>query len=211
MRVVAISDLHGHLPTKLPSGDILIVAGDICPTSDHSPPYQLAWLERSFLPWLRWKPFKHKVFIAGNHDFAFQLHRFHVPTDLCRFYLQDNEMNLGGLRVYGTPWQPVFHDWAFNATEGELEKIWAKIPDGIDILVVHGPPRGAGDLTLEGIRTGSPSLHKRIFEVRPKLVVTGHIHEDAGLHFIQDIPVINASYLDRAYQPTNPVQVFELT
>jgi hypothetical protein len=32
-----------------------------------------------------------------------------------RRYLQDAGLELFGLRIWGTPWQPWFYDWAFNA------------------------------------------------------------------------------------------------
>ena len=48
-----------------------------------------------------------------------------------------------GLRIYGSPWQPEFCDWAFNESRGEpLRRRWAQIPSDIDILMTHGPPAG---------------------------------------------------------------------
>ena len=51
--------------------------------------------------------------------------------------------------------QPEFCDWAFNLRRGEqcLEK-WDLIPEGIDILITHGPPIGHGDLCSSNIRAG---------------------------------------------------------
>ena len=44
---------------------------------------------------------------------------------------------------------PEFCDWAFMKARGEpIQEIWNKIPDGIDILVTHGPPLGRNDETL---------------------------------------------------------------
>ena len=41
------------------------------------------------------------------------------------------------------PRQPEFGDWAFNLPRGEkcLEK-WDLIPEGVDVLITHGPPIG---------------------------------------------------------------------
>jgi len=65
------------------------------------------------------------------------------------------------LYIYGSPWQPVFHYWAFNlidtAEEAELtgkpdeltmEDIAEAIPNGTDILLTHGPPFGCGKVEL---------------------------------------------------------------
>ncbi|KAG4078701.1 hypothetical protein HA402_015291 [Bradysia odoriphaga] len=64
-------------------------------------------------------------------------------------YLEDESIELFGLKIYGTPWQPEFCNWAFNVPRGEqcLAK-WNQIPDGIDILITHTPPVGHGDLCL---------------------------------------------------------------
>jgi len=45
--------------------------------------------------------------------------------------------------------QPWFYGWGFNLPRGQalLEK-WNLIPDGIDILITHGPPLGKKILVL---------------------------------------------------------------
>jgi Icc-related predicted phosphoesterase len=214
MNIVAVSDLHGQLPATLPECDLLAVAGDICPTSNHDPRYQVEWLRGIFTPWIKEQPAKHKVLIAGNHDFIFAGNRRLVPGDLGCIYLEDSGVELDGLKVWGSPWQPVFHDWAFNACEETLKAKWALIPDDTDLLVLHGPPRGYGDLVPprriaeaheelrpEGIRTGSPSLLQRIKQVKPRAAVFGHIHEGHGIYDLDGIILANVSMVDGHYRP----------
>ena len=94
-------------------------------------------------------------------------------------YLQDSGTRLYGIKIYGTPWQPKFCDWAFNLKRGqELMQKWDMIPDDTDILITHTPPVGYGDLCASGVRAGCvdllTSVQKRI---RPKYHIYGHIHE----------------------------------
>lgn len=175
-RVVAIADTHGeHARLTLPEGDVLIHAGDL---SLRGTLPQLEQVAR----WLRAQPHPHKVIIAGNHDFAFQRERaaaralFHGLT-----YLEDDEVTVAGLRLWGSPWQPWFHDWAFNLHRGaEIDAKWKLIPEGIDVLITHGPPEGFGDLVHDGERVGCADLLRHVSRVRPKLHLFGHIHEDRG-------------------------------
>ena len=113
-----------------------------------------------------------------------------------------------GLKVYGSPWQPRYLDWAFNADEPELAGRWgggAAIPEGTDVLLLHGPPRGYADFSpVDGVHTGSPSLLRRIEEVRPRLAVAGHIHSGYGVHRIGETVFVSASHVDDAYRPVNP-------
>lgn len=84
-----------------------------------------------------------------------------------------------GLKIYGSPWQPEFLGWAFNIPRGvECLKKWEQIPDNVDILITHTPPLGHGDLACSGIRTGCVELLTSIQErIKPKYHVFGHIHE----------------------------------
>jgi hypothetical protein len=212
MRIVAVSDLHGFLP-PIPPCDLLLLAGDVTPVRDHRLPYQAEWLNTEFRAWLAAVPATPTTMRAGNHDFIFQQAPERVPRDLPWTYLQDCGTTFEGLRLWGTPWQPWFHDWAFNLHEPELAPKWALIPPGTDILVLHGPPFGLGDGVPErdGIRRcGSPSLLARIEAIRPRLVVYGHIHPGAGVYPLHGTTLANVSLLDDGYDLVNEPAVFHL-
>src|SRR4051794_3288319 len=99
-------------------------------------------------------------------------------------YLEDAATTIEGLVFYGSPWQPRFAFWAFGAARGaELAAKWRKMPDGVDVLVTHGPPRGFGDrVRIFGLerRVGDADLLSRVRDVRPRLHMFGHIHQDPG-------------------------------
>jgi predicted phosphodiesterase len=215
--VVAASDLHGHLP-DVPACDLLLLAGDLCPVTDHSSATQAQFLAGPFKDWLESVPAKHVVGIAGNHDFIFERDPDLIPRGLRWTYLQDAGAVVGGFKIYGTPWQPWFYDWAFNLrTEDEMAAKWAKIPNGTDILVCHGPPHGYGDQTIRGDHTGSTTLLERIRAVRPRLVVFGHIHEGRGRWTLpaerpgeRDVVLANVSLVDVRYRLAHEPMTFEL-
>lgn len=201
-RIVAVSDLHGVLP-EIPACDLLLIAGDVCPTSNHDVHFQAHWLDTEFRAWLASVPARQKVLAAGNHDFVFEQRPELIPADLPAVYLQDAELKWEGLRIWGTPWQPWFFDWAFNLREPELAVKWQLIPKGIDIIVVHGPPQGHGDAVprKSGVdHTGSPSLLERIKKIKPRLVVFGHIHEGRGQWQVGPSLLANVTILDEKYQ-----------
>jgi Icc-related predicted phosphoesterase len=213
MLIAAVSDLHGNLP-EVPKCDLLLLAGDLCPLRDHRPEAQARWLDTAFRGWLEKVPARRIVGVCGNHDFVYEKLPEAVPGDLPWSYLQDSGIDWEGVRIWGSPWQPWFHDWAFNLREDELERVWAKIPEGADILVLHGPPYGYGDGVPRGgtvEHTGSPSLTERIRQVRPKLVVFGHIHEGRGVYQLGPTVLANVSLLDAAYRPVHPVWTHELS
>lgn len=177
MRIVAVADTHlFHGDLDVPDGDVFVHAGDMCRGGD------LDELDRN-AEWIAGLPHRHKVIVAGNHDWAF-VHE--SPAARLAFasmtYLQDAEVTLDGLRFYGSPWQPEFHNWAFNLPRGPaIAAVWAKIPQGIDVLVTHSPPMGIGDRSPVGGRTGCADLLARISVVQPRLHLFGHIHQDGGL------------------------------
>jgi len=202
LKIVAISDTHGTLP-DIPPCDLLLIAGDICPVSNHALDFQAQWLDTTFRSWLKSVPAAQSIYIAGNHDFIFEQAPFLVPANLPGIYLQDSACEYRGLKIWGTPWQPWFFDWAFNLREPELETRWALIPSDTDILVVHGPPHGHGDAvpSRHGVRyTGSPSLLARIEDIQPKLVVFGHIHEGRGHWQLGKTTLANVTILDEKYR-----------
>jgi len=175
-RIVAIADTHNrHAQLELPDGDVLIHAGDM---TGRGTPREL----EQVADWLRAQPHRHKVVIAGNHDFALQ----RQPAEARALFhglhfLEDSEVTVEGLRIWGSPWQPWFHDWAFNLRRGpEIDAKWQLIPEGVEVLVTHGPPHGYGDIVYRGERVGCEDLTRQLDRVRPRLHLFGHIHEDKG-------------------------------
>jgi Icc-related predicted phosphoesterase len=207
MKVCAISDLHGLLP-EVPDCDLLLIAGDVCPIRNHELSYQRAWLDHDFRAWLDRLRLP-VVGVWGNHDLIGELAPDLVPR-LPWTLLQDSAALIDGWKVYGSPWQLRFFDWAFNLDEPDLARHWARIPDDSDILVLHGPPYGYGDLTDRGERVGSPSLRKRIFEVKPALAVFGHIHEGRGRWDKDSVTLANVTVVDTHYEMVFEPMVFEI-
>ena len=176
LRCVAMADTHGyHRELVVPDGDVLLHAGGL--TTRGTRP-QLEEVAR----WLRSLPHRHKIVVAGNHDFLME----QKPTEgralfEGRTYLKDEQVTVEGLTVYGSPWQPWFHDWAFNLQRGaDLDAKWQLIPDGVDVLVTHGPPAGMGDRCWDGRRVGCDDLLRHLGRVKPRFHLFGHIHEDKG-------------------------------
>ena len=129
------------------------------------------------------------------------------------FTLQDELIEVMGLKIYGTPWQPAFFNWAFNLSRGEAcARAWAKIPAGIDILISHGPALGYGDLCKGGNRAGCVNLlHEIQYRIKPRFHVFGHIHEAAGLYSNGITTFVNASSCNFSYQAVQSPISFSLS
>lgn len=209
MKITIISDTHGkhELLTKnnlLVGGDVIIHCGDM---SNMGKPDEIT----DFLNWYEKLPYTHKVFIAGNHDFWFEKN-FTIPKKYNKngvIYLFDKLVNIDGLNIYGSPWQPEFYNWAFNVKRGkELAEIWAKIPENLDILVTHGPPSGILDYTYTGMNVGCVDLSAKIMEVKPKISCFGHIHYGYGEKVVNGVQFFNAAVLGEQYTLENkPIDI----
>ena len=177
MRIVAVADTHLFTDDFIvPDGDVFVHAGDMCQAGT------IAEL-LAVVTWLADLPHRHKVIIAGNHDWSFIDARNDARALVAAVhYLQDQALELDGVRFYGSPWQPEFGGWAFNLPRGpQIAERWNLIPPGLDVLITHGPPAGFGDRTPRGGRVGCADLLQRIDVVRPRLHLFGHIHEDGGV------------------------------
>jgi predicted phosphodiesterase len=196
-RVVAVSDLHGQLP-PIPPCDLLVVAGDICPLADHAPRAQRRFLEGPFADWLEAAPAAAIAGIAGNHDLLAEAEPG-LPAGLPWAYLHDSGCELAGLRVWGSPFAVTYGDWAFMESDEELEQRFAAVPEGLDLLVVHGPPYRVLDRAKRGADTGSHALRRAIMRVRPRVAVFGHIHEAHGEAQLGVTRCLNVSLVDERY------------
>lgn len=148
--IVCISDTHNTSSTQpvLPNSDILIHAGDL--TQSGSLSELLATVA-----WLHEQPHPIKIVVAGNHSQLLDESRDGQDTNGAAaqramvdwgdiIYLENSETtvvcpNGRRLRVYGSPLSQHHGNWAFQYPR--IEDVWTRtVPDGIDVLVTHGPP-----------------------------------------------------------------------
>lgn len=210
MKLVLLSDTHGqhkHWNNKVPDGDVLIHAGDI---SSVGTEYQVVL----FLEWFSKLPHKHKIFIAGNHDWLFERDSEVVRAILKNYptltYLQESSVVIDGIKIWGSPWTPWFYNWAFNIPPYK-ENQWDTIPLDTNVLITHGPPYGILDKTDRGQHAGCRNLFRKIGELNEcKLHVFGHIHEGAGELQLAEKTYINASMVDEIYMPLETIRTFEV-
>jgi len=118
-------------------------------------------------------------------------------------YLQDTLVEVDGVNIWGSPWQPEFHNWAFNLPKNglKLAEKWNNIPEFVDILITHGPAFGYLDVVEEETEhLGCELLAERIKKIVPKIHVCGHIHSGYGYKFDGFTHYINASVLSERYE-----------
>lgn len=208
IRIICISDTHSqHENLTIPDGDILIHSGD---ATYKGTPFEIM----KFGLWFCSLPHKMKIFVSGNHDWMMQRQERDALEHLSGcIYLKDSSVEVDGFKIWGSPWQPFFYDWAFNLQRGEeIQKKWDLIPVETNILITHGPPFEILDKNLEGEHCGCQNLRDTIFSrlKNLKLHVFGHIHEGYGQTEVNGIKFVNASICTRAYKPTNPPIVIDL-
>lgn len=226
MIVDMISDLHGYYP-ELEGGDLLIICGDLTA--------QDTLLQHGkFIQWLSEQKYRKKIFIGGNHDnWLDKTKPYKLVHDPSMEYLFDSGTKFEGFKIWGSPWTKTFEGMnpeckAFTYdTEEELAAKWALIPDDVDILITHSPPKAILDWNRQGLQCGSSSLLEKSRKLKNlKLFVFGHIHEAysmINIHEIQkntgivssqnnppdSLPIIvNCSHVNEHYEPVNqPIRV----
>jgi len=213
MKLVCISDTHGRhdlMNNQIPEGDVLVVAGDI---SNIGKKKDIV----SFHEFLKQVPCKHKVVIAGNHDWCFENSKrkkaslWLTNEDSSIHYLQDSEITIEGIKFYGSPWQPEFYNWAFNLRRGkQIKEKWDLIPQNTDVLITHGPPAGILDPDRNQESVGCVDLLDRVLKIKPKVHVFGHLHSGYGTIQKEGITFVNASICDEIYDPINKPIVFTI-
>lgn len=217
MKILLISDTHNqheNIPSKFIDNldgdiDMIIHAGDLTGSGSRA---QL----KPFFEWYQKLPFKHKIVIAGNHDFFFEeAPEYEIESFLAEYpgvtYLNDSGVEIDGFKIWGSPITPYFCNWAFNRVGDNIKKHWSLIPLDTNILITHGPIYGYLDKVgrfgkgceylLETVKT-LPDL---------KLHVFGHIHEGYGReHLESGAIIVNASLLNENYYMVNEPLTLEL-
>lgn len=207
-KIVCVSDTHGfHGDLNVPEGDILIHAGDITFTGELN-------IIKDFSEWLAKQPHKHKIVVAGNHDFCFQNKNREealkiLATSKC-IYLEDSFVLIDGFIYYGSPWTPKFGPWAFMEERGKkIATYWNKIASETDVLITHGPPHKILDKVRTG-NVGCEELTKAVERIKPKAHIFGHIHEGYGQLLQNETLYVNAASCDAHYDPINAPIVIDI-
>jgi len=181
IRVVCISDTHSLNPGTIPSGDVLIHAGDI---TAHGTPSEL----QAAIDLLSALPHKYKYIIAGNHDtFLDHSSRATLPKAdqhatlnwQSLIYLQHSSHSIylpthnRSLHIHGSPQTPL-PDPTFAFTYTRSQDAWRNtVPPETDILITHSPPKHHLDLPAA---LGCEHLAAEVTRVKPLLHVFGHVH-----------------------------------
>lgn len=236
LRFVCLSDTHRRIESqklefqkRIPDGDILIHCGDF--TMAGAADEIIAF--DSFMARL---PHPVKLVIAGNHEVTFEKHGIHpfptiirkqlgLPmtaldtevTNACKdllqhmLYLEDESVEICGIKMYFTPWVPIFGTWGFGIRRGQnLLDIWNRIPSDTDILVTHSPPCGYGDETKGNNNAGCVELLNTVVQrVKPKFHIFGHIHNGYGMWTNKRTTFINCAICGDHYKLDNEPIVFD--
>lgn len=230
VRIICISDTHSLHEGMLYNLDklidpnkknILLHAGD-CTNVGRE------FETKDFVKWFeRLEGFDLKLFIAGNHDFSFEkepdyLYELINEEKLLKsnvVYLEDETYVLSlpeferPIRIYGSPWQPEFRNWAFNLPRNGnvLNEKWNNIPPNTDILITHGPSYGILDRTPTNEYVGCQLLRNKVNEIRPLIHVSGHIHDSRGVEMFGDTLCVNASICTERYLAINKPIIIDLS
>lgn len=192
MRILHLSDTHNchHQLHDLPEADVVVHSGDFCMVgSEHE--------AIDFLNWLCDLPYRHKIFICGNHDDC--LYGANIEgLDSNVHYLCNSAVEIDGVKFYGVP---LF--MADCITDNQTNN-YANIPFNTDVLITHSPPFGILDFD-DNINYGSEELLELISTLNLKAHLFGHIHTQHGIEIIGSTLFSNGAILgaDTTTQPPN--------
>lgn len=207
MKIYCVSDTHQkHKELNIPECDIAIFCGDM------SNSFELARNTvqcRDFLEWYNKLQIKTKILIAGNHDRAIE-HKWILPSDYPNLHWLFNETKvIDGLKIFGSPYTPVYGEWSYVYNRKDANKYWDCIEEGTDIVITHGSPKGILDLAEDQedrskiVQVGCKTLANKIAAIKPRLHCFGHLHSikkkginNNGVYFNGVTTSVNASCLD---------------
>lgn len=229
MKVWFISDTHRkHGFLDIPFDvDMLVHSGD---SSVSKVPSMNNNEVLDFLEWMdSLTHIKHKVFVPGNHDTSIEagiIQRGDIPESIT--FLQHEYVEIEGLKIFGSPYTPAFGTgWAYNVPRDKMDAYWNDIPNDLDILITHGPPKGILDLTQYDSRAGANGqsyfqcgcahLRERVQMAKPRYHVFGHIHPEenclnSGILKVTgfETTFINAAVLGAGYNISNNGFILEI-
>jgi predicted phosphohydrolase len=156
---------------------------------------------RDFDQWLGEQTLRYgAVGCPGNHEFYLEEDERRASFNRNLRILNGAERTVAGLRIWGSAVTLPGGGAFGKSNPTDREKHWAAVPEGIDILITHGPPFGILDHGC-----GHPELLQAVRRIRPKLHLFGHLHGAYGVHESGGSTFVNAALLgadgDLAHNP----------
>lgn len=190
IRLLQISDTHNRHNelTNLPEADLVIHCGDFTEQGTEEEVLD-------FLNWFIELPYKHKIFVTGNHDLCLWDAEGIEDHPENIHFLQDRGCEIEGIQFFGL---------AYNHPERHIPNY------EIDVLVTHEPPVMILDES-SGTHWGNAPLRNRVFEIKPKYHLFGHAHDAYGTAKQEGIVFSNGAILDDRYNIINKPHIFEIT
>jgi Icc-related predicted phosphoesterase len=227
MKFLAVSDLHGYLPTITEEFDLLMICGDVCFDNGIRGP-QVDYIKTTFVDWVNSLPFKNPwskvILVPGNHDGCFDGafghsdkiitehktggHLVILNHDMYEFEYPVSD-GIDSLTIFGTPYCKRFGTWPFMVDNDILDKKLSQIPENVDILLSHDSPNidKLGAVLDENSRFYDPSagsniLAKHIERIKPIIFHSGHMHSgNHEFHKNGDTWMANVSYVNENIEP----------
>lgn len=168
MRILHLSDTHSchHRLRVLPDADVVVHSGDFC----------MLGTEQEAIDFLNWfcdLPYRHKIFICGNHDDC--LYGANIDgLDSNVHNLCNSGIEIDGVKFYGVPM------FMSDCITDRQSRNYANIPTDTDILITHSPAFGILDFD-DDINYGSEELLLAATNVNPRIHLFGHIHKQHGI------------------------------
>lgn len=197
MKILHLSDTHGcHRRLKeLPEADVLVHSGDFTMTGTEAEAVD-------FLNWLCDLPYKHKIFICGNHDDC--LYGASIDgLDENVHELRNSAVTIDGIKFYGVPM------FMGDCITERQNRFYDSIPDDTDVLVTHSPAYGILDFD-DNINYGSEQLMLKLASLRLKAHLFGHIHAQHGIIKNNGTVFSNGAIMSHDYSSLNAPSVVNI-
>lgn len=190
MKILHLSDTHGcHRRLRdLPEADVVVHSGDFTMNGSEAEAID-------FMNWFCDLPYRHKIFICGNHDDCLYGANIDGLDDNVH-YLCNSSIKIGGLKFYGVP---MFLE---DCITDRQSRNYANIPDDTDVLITHSPAYGILDFD-DDINYGSEEILMKLSDLRLKAHLFGHIHAQHGIMEQNGVIYSNGAIMNANYSVLN--------
>lgn len=198
MKILHLSDTHGcHRRLRdLPEADVVVHSGDFTMNGSEAEAID-------FMNWLCDLPYRHKIFICGNHDDCLYGANIDGLDDNVH-YLCNSCIEIDGLKFYGVPM------FMGDCITDRQRRNYARIPEDTDILITHSPAYGILDFD-DCINYGSEEILERLSSLHNlKAHLFGHIHAQHGIMEQNNVIFSNGAIMNADYTTLNRPNVITL-